>query len=591
MPTDTFVQNFVISKISRSKFEELSSSGMLNENEFYLIEDPQIDAGNQPIVNVSAPSSGTDAANKDYVDGASSAIAADIATLSSAMSSKADQSAFNEFASTTSDSLSALGTNKANLDSPTFTGTPTAPTASSGTSSTQIATTAFVQTAVASVDVSQQIAGKLNSDAVADVFSESSTYAVGSIVVYNGERYKCISEVQTADSWTGDSNWSRETVQEAINGINVSSQIKGKMDANSVSNAWSDIAAYSVGDVVEYEGALYKCNTAIAAASSDSSNSWDSSLWDSTSVDIVSKLEQDAVAPVFNGASTYFANDYVTYNGVLYKCVNAKTTASNITPENDIYNASSASANHWQEVDMTSPDATVDIMTGGTLRVVAADGTILWMQGYDLGSASSLSGASMTLDNEALNTYNFVVNSTDQISLALPTAPSGKVGDFIIDIYNPPIGDAFSESSTYSSGTQAFYNGDLYSCTTAVETAGAWTGSTNWALVASAFNSSSDYSSGTNVVYDDAIWKCQTSSVAAGAWTGTDDWQTASFIIPQWENNTIGIVVPIGEDLQDMLTFAPGTMCELYFTQTAFNVGSKPTWKVVRQDVESGGAS
>lgn len=37
---------------------------------------------------------------------------------------------------------------KANLDSPNFSGTPTAPTAASGTSTTQIATTAFVQAAV-----------------------------------------------------------------------------------------------------------------------------------------------------------------------------------------------------------------------------------------------------------------------------------------------------------------------------------------------------------------------------------------------------------------------------------------------------------
>lgn len=39
-------------------------------------------------------------------------------------------------------------TNKANTSSPSFTGTPTAPTAAKGTNTTQIATTAFVQTAV-----------------------------------------------------------------------------------------------------------------------------------------------------------------------------------------------------------------------------------------------------------------------------------------------------------------------------------------------------------------------------------------------------------------------------------------------------------
>ncbi len=44
-------------------------------------------------------------------------------------------------------------TSKANLASPTFTGTPKAPTATAGTNTTQIATTAFVQTAVEAAQV------------------------------------------------------------------------------------------------------------------------------------------------------------------------------------------------------------------------------------------------------------------------------------------------------------------------------------------------------------------------------------------------------------------------------------------------------
>lgn len=43
---------------------------------------------------------------------------------------------------------------KANLASPTFTGTPKAPTAAAGTNTTQIATTAFVKTAVSGVTAS-----------------------------------------------------------------------------------------------------------------------------------------------------------------------------------------------------------------------------------------------------------------------------------------------------------------------------------------------------------------------------------------------------------------------------------------------------
>lgn len=62
---------------------------------------------------------------------------------------------------------------KANLASPTFTGTPLAPTAAAATNTTQIATTAFVQTAVASLiggapgalDTLKELADAINDDA------------------------------------------------------------------------------------------------------------------------------------------------------------------------------------------------------------------------------------------------------------------------------------------------------------------------------------------------------------------------------------------------------------------------------------------
>ena len=42
------------------------------------------------------------------------------------------------------------------------------------------------------------------------------------------------------------------------------------------------------------------------------------------------------------------------------------------------------------------------------------------------------------------------------------------------------ISEAFSESSTYVVGEKVIYNNLLYVCTTAVTTAGSWTGTTNW---------------------------------------------------------------------------------------------------------------
>lgn len=62
-------------------------------------------------------------------------------TVDSALNSSSTNPVQNKVINT------ALG-NKANLASPTFTGTPKAPTATAGTNTTQIATTAFVKTAV-----------------------------------------------------------------------------------------------------------------------------------------------------------------------------------------------------------------------------------------------------------------------------------------------------------------------------------------------------------------------------------------------------------------------------------------------------------
>ena len=70
---------------------------------------------------------------------------------------KADKIAYDASGSDIEANVSDL-VNKAGLASPTFTGTPAAPTAAANVNTTQIATTAYVTTAVAAVDIS----GKAN---------------------------------------------------------------------------------------------------------------------------------------------------------------------------------------------------------------------------------------------------------------------------------------------------------------------------------------------------------------------------------------------------------------------------------------------
>lgn len=77
--------------------------------------------------------------DKSKLDGI--AAGATAITVDNALSSSSENPVQNKVINT------ALGS-KANLASPTFTGTPKAPTATAGTNTTQIATTAFVKTAV-----------------------------------------------------------------------------------------------------------------------------------------------------------------------------------------------------------------------------------------------------------------------------------------------------------------------------------------------------------------------------------------------------------------------------------------------------------
>ena len=77
-------------------------------------------------------------------------------------------------------------TDVALLASPAFTGLPTAATAASGTNTTQIATTAFVQSAVTA-------AGSYN-DAAVDTHLNTSTAANGEVLSWNGSDYDWVAQ-------------------------------------------------------------------------------------------------------------------------------------------------------------------------------------------------------------------------------------------------------------------------------------------------------------------------------------------------------------------------------------------------------------
>jgi len=203
---------------------------------------------------------------------------------------------------------------------------------------------------------------------------------------------------------------------------------------------------------------------------------------------IAAKLDSTSAAPAFSSDSStqYPVGSHVTYNGKLYKCTTATTGGT-------------WDASKWTADTMTDPDAVLDITSQNQLRVVAKDGTLLWAQGYDLASTSSA-----TLACDATNNFTFTDGATTQ-AFTLPTAPTGKVGDFGLDIDNS-----------------------------------ANTGAATMTL------------------------------------TGLD--------------TAFSVVVPEGESLTDMLAIAAGELARFYITLSTFRVNNLPTWHIVKQVVENGGA-
>lgn len=141
--------------------------------------------------------------------------------------------------------------------------------------------------------------------------------------------------------------------------------------------------------------------------------------------DISGKLDSTAAAPDFKDSVAYAAGEYVTRNGQLYRFTSAHSGA---------WTGTDVSAE-----DMTTPDATFDIMADGSLRLVEADGNVAWQQGYGR-VAPEVSSGSITLESGKINYLELAadVEADTTITLVLPPILAGdsKTKDFGLDVAN-----------------------------------------------------------------------------------------------------------------------------------------------------------
>ena len=242
------------------------------------------------------------------------------------------------------------------------------------------------------------------------------------------------------------------------------------------------------------------------------------------------KLDATSLAPAFDATATYAVGRHVTYNGKLYRCTTAVATTG-------AWNAA-----NWEAKDATTPDATLDVTSAGRLRLVDTDDTVLWQQGYDLDTVSTT-----VLRCDAVQVYAF---EPDQLP-------------------------AFDETTDYTAGDRVVYNGKAYVFTSDH-------GASEWA----------------------GVGVMEVTPVTGFVLLDPPDGKVGDFVLDidnrsssyETQATLIGldmgysVVVPKGQSLAQMLAFAAGEMAELYFTQTAFRVNNLPTWKIVKQVVENGGA-
>ena len=143
---------------------------------------------------------------------------------------------------------------------------------------------------------------KLDNGAVAPVFSETLTYAIGDVVSYQGRIYKFKSSHSVGV-------WNSSEVDEITTWHE-------KVDNSTVAPIFSEIATYVVGDIVTYNGKLYKFTSSHSAGSWNSSEVTEITTW-------YEKADNGAVAPVFSEIATYAVDDCVMYQGKLYKFLSA----------------------------------------------------------------------------------------------------------------------------------------------------------------------------------------------------------------------------------------------------------------------------
>lgn len=183
------------------------------------------------------------------------------------------------------------------------------------------------------------------------------------------------------------------------------SALDAKANTSIIANAFSTATSYAVGDYVMYSGVLYKCTTAHSGA-------WNAN--DFTAVLVSDEFgsgggvaDLSAIAPEFSTSTAYAIDDYVTYEGKLYRCTTAHAAGA------------------WNASDFTETNVAASKANKSTSTVETLSGQ------FAIGSRGSYTVGQTVKNNLSIGSAN--VSGTGSLaigkSLGTPTNVSSVSGD------------------------------------------------------------------------------------------------------------------------------------------------------------------
>lgn len=301
------------------------------------------------------------------------------------------------------------------------------------------------------------------------------------------------------------------------------------------------------------------------------------------------------LAPAFSTSATYALDALCIYEGKVYRCTIAVTTAGAWT-----------GSTNWTEA--TVEDVLAMLRTEMENKVNAP---LL----YSNGNLASFDNNG-DLEDSGINMLSVAVKSDLNTKLDSTSAAPAFSSD---------------SSTQYAVGAHVTYNGKLYKCTTAT-TGGTWDAS-KWTadtmtdpdavLDITAQNQLRVVAKDGTLLWAQGYDLASTSSAtlacdATNNFTFADGATTQAFTLPTAPTGKVGdfgldidnsantgaatmtltgldttfsVVVPEGESLNDMLAIAAGELARFYITLSTFRVNNLPTWHIVKQVVENGGAT